>query len=228
MINHALTHKFVAVVTTAALLTISARFACATPPAHRGALTVFGIVEVNGEKAISGGTFFSDSIVATHEESAVNITLGGVGRIALSANSRLLLSFSDAAIKGRLDVGEARLAIPAGVSVSLETPGGEVVADGSHPASFIVITRNGATEVAATTGLVVLTSTEKCTLITAHENGVAGNPQTQPQPGSNRKAMVAWFAVLGGAVAAAIWVVTHNSEPPAAMTFGGTVIVPSG
>jgi ferric-dicitrate binding protein FerR (iron transport regulator) len=227
MISHALTHKFVAVVTTAALLTISARFACAAPLVHRGALTVFGTVEVNGAKAISGGTFFSDSAVVTHEESAVNIMLGGTGQIALSANSTLRLSFSDAGLKGRLDAGEARLATPAGVSVSLETPGGEVVVDGSRPTSFTVTTRNGATEVAATTGLVELISTKGCTLISAHEDGVTGNPQTQQKPGSNRKAMVAWFAVLGGAVAAAIWVVTHNSEPPAAMTFGGTVIIPS-
>lgn len=228
MINNAPIHRLVAVVTAGALLIISARFACGTPVVHRGALTVLGIVEVNGEKAISGGTVFSGSAIVTHDQSTVIIMLGGTGRIVLSANSTLRLSFSDAGLKGRLDAGEARLATPAGVSVSLETPGGEVVVDGTQPTSFTVTTRNGATEVAATTGSVELTSTESCTLITAPNDEVAGNPQTQPKSGSNRKAMVAWLSVVGGAVAAAIWVVTHNSEPPPAMTFGGTVIVPSG
>lgn len=229
MSNNTFTHKMVAVVTAAVMLIISSQAVWATPGVRRGALSVLGAVEVNGEKAISGGTFFSDSAIVTREQSGATISLGGSGRVALLANSTLRLSFTDTGLKGRLDAGEARVSTPAGVSVSLVTPGGVVLVAGSQATAFSVTTQHGKTEVVATMGSVELTSAAGCMLITAGEGTVAGGPQNQQRGGPSRKALVVLVLAIGGAVAAAIWVVTHDSEPHEEdMTFGGTVIIPSG
>jgi ferric-dicitrate binding protein FerR (iron transport regulator) len=229
MINNTLTRKLVAGVTAAVMLLISSQVVRATPGVRGGALSLLGAVEVNGEKAISGGTVFSDSAIVTREQSGATINFGRKGRVALLANSILKLSFTDTGLKGCLDAGEARVSTPAGVSVSLITPAGVVLVDGSEPTDFTVTTRNGETNVAATMGSVELTSAAGCALITAGEDGLAGGIQNQPRQGHSRKALAALLVAIGGAVAAAIWIVTHDSEPHADdMTFGGTVIIPSG
>lgn len=225
-INKTPARKLVAVVTAAVMLLISSQVAGATPGVRRGALSVLGAVEVNGEKVISGGTFFSGSAIVTREQSGATINLGVAGRVSLLANSILRLSFTDTGLKAWLDAGEARFSTPAGVSVSLVTPGGAVLVDGSQSTDSTVKTRNGETEVAATMGSVEFTSAAGCTLITAGSAGAPQNPQTH---GPGRKGLAVLLVAVGGAIAAAIWVVTHDSEPHAEdMTFGGTVIVPSG
>jgi ferric-dicitrate binding protein FerR (iron transport regulator) len=208
MINNTLTHKLVAVVVAAVMLLISSQVVWATPGVRRAALSVLGAVEVNGEKAISGGTFFSDSAIVTREQSGATLNLGGAGRVALLANSNLRLSFTETGLKGWLDAGEARVSTPAGVSVSLITPGGVVLVDGCQSTDFTVTTRNGETEVVATMGSVELTSAAGCTLITAGEDLAATGVQNQPSQGHSRKALAVLLVSIGSAVAAAIWVVT--------------------
>lgn len=225
-INNTPARKLVAVLTAVAILVISSPRVAAMPGVRPAALSVLGAVEVNGEKAISGGTFFSGSKIVTREQSGATINLGGAGRVALLANSILRLSFTDTGLKGWLDAGEARFSTPAGVSASFVTPGGVVLVDGGQSTDFNVTTRNGETEVAATMGSVEFTSAAVCTLITAGSVGGPQNPQNHPP---SRKGPAALLVAVGGAIAAAIWVVTHDSEPHQEdMTFGGTVIVPSG
>lgn len=76
MTSNTLTHKFVAVVTAVTTLMISSQGVCATLRVRPAALAVLGAVEVNGEKAISGGTFFPDSAIVTREQSAATINFG--------------------------------------------------------------------------------------------------------------------------------------------------------
>jgi hypothetical protein len=186
-----------------------------------------GAVEVNGQKATSGGTVFSDNQIVTREQSGATINLGVMGRVALFASSTLRLSFSDSGLKGRLAQGEARVSTPAGVSVTISTPGGIAQVDGGQPTSFTVTTQNGETKVAATVGTVELISDAGCTLISARDDTDAGGLPNQQGSGS-RKAVLMW-AALGGAVAAAIWVVAHDTTPREEdLDFGGTVTVPSG
>lgn len=226
--NNTHTRKLIAVLTAAVMLIISSRAVSATPGGPRAALSVVGAVEVNGQKATSGGTVFSDNQIVTREQSGATINLGVMGRVALLANSALRLSFSDSGLKGWLDQGVAQVSTPAGVSVTIATPGGIAQVDGDQPASFTVTAQNGETKVAATIGTVELISNAGCTLISARDDTDAGGLPNQQGSGRSRKAVLMW-AALGGAVAAAIWVVAHDTTPREEdLDFGGTVTVPSG
>ena len=219
--------KLVAVATIAVLLVISSRVVWASPIRHGAALSVFGDVEINGAKVISGGTVFSDSTIATHAESEATLGLGGTGRVSLSANSALRLSFTDKTLDGRLDAGEVRLSTPAGVSVSLIIPGALVLTDGAQATSFTVSNRNGVYEVAATMGAIELTSGGTRRLIAAHEAAFVAAPQNR-QHFRSGKSLAVLLVAIGGAVATAIWILTHESDKKTNMTFGGTVVIPSG
>jgi hypothetical protein len=228
MTNNTLVQKSVSIMLAAFMLIVSVSVVSATPGVHGAALSVVGAVEVNGQKATSGGTVFPDNQIVTREQSGATINLGVMGRVALFASSTLCLSFSDSGLKGRLDQGEARVSTPAGVSVTMATPGGIAQVDGGQPTSFTVTTQNGETKVAATVGTVELISDAGCTLISARDDTDAGGLPNQQGSGGSRKAVLMWVA-LGGAVAAAIWVVAHDTTPREEdLDFGGTVTIPSG
>jgi len=221
MINDSLSYKLVALFATAILLVASIQVG-ATPAFDRAALSVLGIVEVNGEKVISGGTFFSGCAIATAAQSEAAISIGRLGRVELSADTKMKLSFSETGLQGSLDKGSVRISTPAGVSVNLITPKGSVITDGQEPTTFTVTSKDGETTAAAMEGSLELISGADCAIIKSGSGGGHKTPQ-------NRKRLFIWLAAIGGGVAAAIWIATHDSEPRAEdMSFGGTVIVPSG
>jgi ferric-dicitrate binding protein FerR (iron transport regulator) len=201
----ALSHKFIAVVAAVAVLTSYSLVGLATPGARSGALSVLGDVAVNGEKAISGGTIFSDSAIVTAERSSAIVSLSRLGRIELPANSNLRLSFSGNTISGLLDAGGARVSTPAGVSVNLATKAGAVLVGGSQATSFTVEVENGETVVATEWGLAELTSGTACKLIAAGESGIAGMPLPQQMfarlvTKSNQLIMVNGASAAGGSM----------------------------
>jgi hypothetical protein len=224
MINKTWSRKFVAASVAAAVLTVYSMFTLATPGARSGALSVIGEVTVNGQKAISGGTIFSDSVIVTAKDSSATVSLGKLGRIDLSANSSLKLSFTDNSIMGLLDSGRARVSTAVGVSVNLATKNGAVVVDGSKATSFSVNTENGNTFVSTEAGIAELRSGTTVKQIAAGESGVAGTPQAKKDDedhGLSGGALAALLLATGGAVAAIIWATTHKQD----LSFGGTVNV---
>ena len=226
MINNTWSRKFVAASVAAAVLTVYSMLALATPGARSGALSVIGEVTVNGQKVISGGTIFSDSVIVTAKDSSATVSLGKLGRIDLLANSSLKLSFTDKSIVGLLDSGGARVSTAVGVSVNLATTNGAVVVDGTKATSFTVNTENGNTFVSTQAGMAELRSGTTVKQIAAGESGVAGTPQGKKDDedhGLSRGALAALLLAAGGAVAAIIWASTHKQD----LSFGGTVIVVS-
>ncbi len=226
MINKTWSRKFVAASVAAAVLTVYSMFTLATPGARSGALSVVGEVTVNGQKVISGGTIFSDSVIVTAKDSSATVSLGKLGRIDLLANSSLKLSFTDKSIMGLLDSGRARVSTAVGVSVNLATRNGAVVVDGSKATSFSVNTENGNTFVSTEAGMAELRSGTTVKQIAAGESGVAGTPQGKKddeEHGLHGGALAALLLATGGAVAAIIWATTRKND----LSFGGTVIVVS-
>lgn len=63
-------------------------------------------VKVNGEAAQNGRSIFSSSVVATPPNASAIINLGKVGKIELSSNTALALSFDESGIKGELLAGQ--------------------------------------------------------------------------------------------------------------------------
>ena len=84
------------------------------------------------------------------------MNISKLGRVQLSPNSSLMLSFTDKALTGQLDSGIANVSTLAGISVNLTTKDGAVVVDGSQATSFTVNAKRGNTVVSTLAGLVEL------------------------------------------------------------------------
>jgi ferric-dicitrate binding protein FerR (iron transport regulator) len=226
MINKTWSRKFVAISVAAAVLSVYSMLTLATPGARSGELSVIGSVSVNGQKAISGGTIFSDSVIVTAKDSTATVSLGKLGRIELLANTSIKLSFTDNSIMGLLDSGSARVSTPVSVLVNLTTKDGSVVVDGSQATSFRVNTENGNTVVTTESGLAELRSGTTVKQIAAGENAAAGTPQgTKKDDSGEHKlsggALAALLLAAGGAVAVIIYATTHGND----INFGGAVSV---
>jgi hypothetical protein len=173
MISRIFIRKFITVWVAAAILIVYTTLISATPGAHSARLSVVGIVTVDDQQVVSGGTFFSDSTIATGPDSSATLTLGRYGRIELQANSSLTLSLTDKGLSGSLSAGRGRVLTPAGISVNLTTKDGAVVVDGREATSFMVDTNHDNTMVTTESGLAKLRSKNGVEEIAAGENGVA-------------------------------------------------------
>lgn len=81
-------------------------------------------VMLNGEKVLSGRTFFSSGVIATSENSAI-INLGKLGRVSMSPNSTLSLNFTDNSISGEVLGGTVNVLNNEGVTVDVKNLGAE-------------------------------------------------------------------------------------------------------
>jgi len=194
--------------------------------APSGELKVSGTVTVNGESVISGGTVFSDSVITTADNSMATVNLSKLGRVELSPNSSLRISFTEKGITGLLDSGSAHVSTLGGVTVNFTTKDGAVVVDGSQATSFTVSISKGITSLATQSGLAVLRSGGNSKQVAAGESATAGTPNPKNDPGDADDKMssgeLAAFLLAGGAAAALIfYAITHNND----LNFGGTVSV---
>ncbi len=81
-------------------------------------------VMLNGEKAISGHTFFSSGTIATTESTTATVNLGKLGSVTVTPNSVLSLSFGDNAINGTITAGQVRVLNSDGVVVNIRNAEG--------------------------------------------------------------------------------------------------------
>lgn len=76
-------------------------------------------VTLNGEKVVSGRTFFSSGVVATAEKSAT-VKLGKLGYLTLMPNTVVSLNFGENKIAGTVSSGDVTVFNNAGVEVNME------------------------------------------------------------------------------------------------------------
>ena len=97
----------------------------------KGQLIANGPVTVNGNKAITGTTIFTDSNIAVDcaKGNSAIVNLGYLGRIELVPGTKMTLRFKDGMITGDLQDGKAIINTPGGVKVAVNTPDGVVSAD---------------------------------------------------------------------------------------------------
>lgn len=76
-------------------------------------------VTLNGEKAISGRTFFSSGTISTTESTTATIKLGTLGSVSVAPNSVLSLSFGDNTINGTISTGQVKVNNAEGVIVNI-------------------------------------------------------------------------------------------------------------
>jgi len=228
MISKTWSRKPIAACVAVAILSVYSMVVLASPAAKApsGELKVSGTVTVNGESVISGGTVFSDSVITTADKSMATLSLSKLGRVELSPNSSLRISFTEKGITGLLDSGSAHVSTLGGVTVNFTTKDGAVVVDGSQATSFTVSISKGITSLATQSGLAVLRAGGNSKQVAAGESATAGTPNPKDDPGDDDDKMssgeLAAFLLAGGAAAALIfYALTHNND----LNFGGTVSV---
>ena len=154
---------------------------------------------INGEQATSGQTMFSNSTIATNENSSVNIKLGKLGFVSLTPNSNLNLTFGDNKISGNLTAGQVRVIGNDGVEVKIQTPEGIVGNQGAQAATFTVDMQSGATQATSENGSVFL------------NNGNTTVPVAPRQDSdSSSNSSLIPLLVFAGVVATAVIVVFAN------------------
>lgn len=135
--------NFVATGLAIAVFTTSSMIASATPDRQlMGELTITGAsaVSVNGERAATGRSISSSSVVATSADSSAVINLGKIGRIELAPNSSLSLNFDEKTISGSINDGSVKVSSAPGVEVKLATKAGEITNEASELNVFSVDT----------------------------------------------------------------------------------------
>jgi hypothetical protein len=155
---------------------------------------------VNGERAFSGRTFFSDGTVSTTETSSATISLGKLGRIVLAPSSSLTLSFSEGRISGMLSKGQVSVTNTDGVAVTIDTPNDSVKNEGNSPSRFAVAVTGGQTALAVESGSV------------RTSNGTVKQDDDDDDDDDDHWKAWAWVAVIAGTVTAIILITTLGDD----------------
>ncbi|MDT4967977.1 MAG: hypothetical protein QOJ64_2714 [Acidobacteriota bacterium] len=234
MISRTWSRKSIAFCLAVAVLSVYSMVVLATPGQlgqTGGELSASGQVTINGQNAISGATVFSDSTVTTAKGSSAVVSLGKLGRVELLPDTTMKISFTDTGIMGALESGRTRVSIPSGVSATITTKDGAVVADNTQADAFSIDTECGNTIVATQVGRVELRAGNSVKQIAAGSQDTAGQAapgtrctrlKTEGMKGIGGGALAALLLAAGGAIAAAILAGrTENND----LNFGGSVVV---
>jgi len=198
-------HKFVTVMTIAAVWCVSSSLAYAMPEKVTGEITVSGQVTVNGQPAVNNATILSGETIVSGSDSTAVISVGKSGRIQLAPNTSVALTFHDNSISGQLTSGNLSV-LNAAQSVAVKTSSGETVA-----------LKPGET-VSATGAKVVADHRDangKCI-----DDNKDGKLDCDKEHGM---AWWAWVLIFGGATAGIVWA-AHNSN---SANLGGSVVIVS-
>lgn len=149
-----------------------------------GKLKVEGEVTVNGTSAISGATVFSDSTVTTAKGSSAVVSLGKLGRVEVTEESTMKLSFTEDSVSVEmLQAGRVEVSSSPGVSGTVNTKDGQVVAASRGRQMFTVDTKCGNTFVSVKVGRVELRAGSTVKQIAAGNQDTAGTatPSCTPE-----------------------------------------------
>lgn len=204
---------------TVSLLASQALAAPATPAGERtrllGEMTSFGLVQVNGEEAVSGATVFPGSKFTTAKGSGAVLNLGELGRVRLSPETASLINFGEQSLGGALDAGVITVSKPEGVSALFSTKDGQVLAGKDSAAVFTLSVKGGNTVVKTEAGHVELRAGETTKVIAAGQTGTTGTGNTDDDDDEPDTDGLFWLGVAGftGAVVGAIiWAVTRDDD----------------
>jgi len=224
-------HKFVTVVTVAAVWCVYSMVAFALPVDQTAEITVTGQVTVNGQPAVSNSTIMSGAVISAGAGSNAVVSLGKLGRVEVLADSNATLVFSSNSIIVTLSAGQTRVANASGVAATVTTKNATVIADSSQADNFLVHVECSHTHVDTTSGLVTMRTGSNDKQVAAGSTAVAGNiqqtgcapcmrPDSVPGPAV---AGLPWLLLLAAAGAGvAIYFATQGDDDT---TFGGTVPV---
>lgn len=122
MITKILNGRSVALFLTLAFLAGTAQFVMPTARAEEqmGQLTVTGMVKVNGKPAATGDIVASGSVVETAKGSTAVVSLGKLGRVEATAETKMTLRYGDANIGVLLYMGIVKVSTGEGVTATIK------------------------------------------------------------------------------------------------------------
>jgi hypothetical protein len=88
-----------------------------------GMLTVTGMVKVNGKPAATGDIVASGSTVETAAKSSAVVSLGKLGRVEATAETKMVLRYGDNNIGVLLDAGIVKVNTGEGVTATIKRNG---------------------------------------------------------------------------------------------------------
>ena len=192
-------------------------------------------VKVNGSSVESGSSLFSSSSIITPENADAVINVGKVGRVQLSSNTDLNLTFDETSFTGNLSKGKVmvlsasksenvettfnienigKLSLAPSTSVSLTVTENGLVAD---------LLAGGITSISTTRNIAVNMPNGKTVNLTT---GVTATTQQDPNDNEGRSKWWLWALVFGGA-AAVILITATTDNNRIALGGGGTVVSPN-
>lgn len=139
-----------------------------------GQLTTSGKVKVDGNDVGNGFTLTTGRTTTTAKGSSAVVSLGKLGRVEVFPSSRVNLDFDNGSIKIKLEAGRVRVSSGSGVSASVWTKDGEVVANTAQEGAFTVDTECGNTIVSTQSGKVELRAGGTVKQIAAGSQDTAG------------------------------------------------------
>ncbi len=157
-------------------------------------------VKVDGERAVSGRTFSSSSLIETADATSAGINIGGVARIGLSPNSKLSLNFSENSISGKLYSGKIKVFNAKGVSVNIETPDNALSNNKDLQGNFVIDLESGLTRATAESGSLFFSDGEP-----------VGKAQTTPPVGGGLWIPLTVYGVIVGTAVVSV-IVSRNSD----------------
>ena len=144
-----------------------------------------GSVSIDGNQAISGATFSSESKVTTGARSSAVVSLGKLGRVEILPSSKTQINFGDANVTVKmLDQGRVRISSSSNVAAKAATKNGDVISTGNQRNEFVVDTSCGNTFVSVRKGTVELRAGSSVKQIAAGNQDSAGTatPGCTPAP----------------------------------------------
>ena len=125
MITKILTGRTLAFCLTLAFLAGALQVVSPTARAEdaMGQLTVTGMVKVNGKPAATGDIVASGSVVETAAKSSAVVSLGKLGRVEATAETKMTLRYGDMNIGILLDAGIVKVTTGEGVTATIKRNG---------------------------------------------------------------------------------------------------------
>jgi hypothetical protein len=152
-------------------------------------------VTLNGERVMTGRTFFSAGSVSTSSTASATINLGRLGNVTMSPNSTLSIVLAENSISGELAAGQIRVSSHEGVAVNIKTPDSVITNEGKQVGDVTIDLSSGTTVTSAEAG----------------DAYVNGEPVPAPKMSNKKKAL--WWLLIGGAVGGiVIWEVAKDDN----------------
>lgn len=113
-------------------------------------------VTVNGERAATGRSVASPAQISVPAQTNATVSFGKAGRIELSPNTTINLTFALTSISGNLSEGRARVVASPDTVVNIQTADAAIVTDANQTNVFLIEIVGGVTGVTTEVGQVKL------------------------------------------------------------------------